>query len=64
MEQARGRTDRRGMRSVIGICIAMGSIVGSYVPELWGASDFSVTSLVFGALGGVAGLWVALRLQE
>jgi len=64
MEGHRSRTDRMSMRSVIGICIAMGSIVGSYVPELWGASDFSVSSLVFGALGGVAGLWLGLRLQE
>ena len=64
MQRARTATDPRTMRSVIGICITMGSIVGSYVPDLWGAGSFSVTSLVFGAVGGVAGLWVGLRLQE
>jgi hypothetical protein len=51
------------MRSVIGLCVLVGSTVGAYVPVLWGASSFSVTSLLFGALGGVAGVWVGVRLS-
>jgi hypothetical protein len=51
------------MRSVIGICATVGTIVGGYLPELWGASSFSVTSLFFGAVGGVAGVLLGTRLQ-
>jgi hypothetical protein len=50
-------------RSVIGLCVVLGSGVGSYVPVLWGAGSFSVVSLLFGALGGVAGVWVGARLS-
>ena len=51
------------MRSITGLCVTFGTLAGGYLPELWGGSDFSLTSLVTAALGGVAGLWLALRLQ-
>ncbi len=52
------------MRSVVGLCITMGTIAGGYVPDLWGAGSFSVASLIFGAIGGVAGVFVGRRLVE
>jgi phage tail tape-measure protein len=51
-------------RSAIGLCALVGSIVGGYVPVLWGASALSVTSLVFSAAGGAAGVWFGARLSE
>jgi hypothetical protein len=55
--------DRKRVRSLIGICIGMGSLVGGFVPMLWGDSGFSLASVATTALGAVAGLWVALRLE-
>ena len=38
-------------------------LVGGYVAVvLWGAGDFSLSSLLFGALGGAAGVWLGARL--
>ena len=51
-------------KSVIGLCVLFGSSVGGYVPVLWGASSFSLVSLVFGFAGGVAGVWLGLRLSD
>jgi len=51
-------------RSVIGICVTVGMIVGGYVPMLWGASSFSVSKLFFAALGGAAGVWAGVRLND
>jgi hypothetical protein len=51
-------------RGLIGICVLVGSFVGAYVPVLWGASSFGVTSLVFSAAGGVVGVWAGVRLSE
>jgi len=51
-------------RSAVGLCALVGSIVGGYVPVLWGASAFSLTSLVFSAAGGAAGVWFGVRLSE
>jgi uncharacterized membrane protein YeaQ/YmgE (transglycosylase-associated protein family) len=51
-------------RSVIGLCGGFGMLVGGYVPELWGAGSFSLSSLVFGAVGAVAGIWLGARLSD
>jgi hypothetical protein len=51
-------------RSLIGLCGGFGLFAGGYVPELWGAGSFSVSSLLFGVLGGIAGVWLGARLSE
>jgi hypothetical protein len=56
--------DGERMRSVTGMCVGFGTLVGGYVPALWGASGFSVIAVVFGAVGGIAGLWVGLRVSS
>ena len=38
--------------------------VGGYVPMLWGASSFSLSSLLFGVIGAVAGIWAGVRIAE
>lgn len=51
-------------RSVIGACALFGGIAGGYVPELWGSGAFSVASLVFSAVGGIAGVVLGARLAN
>ena len=51
-------------RSVIGFGGFLGMTVGGFVPELWGASSLSLASVVFGLLGGVAGVWLGARVAD
>ena len=51
-------------KSVIGFSTAFGTVAGGYVPVLWGASSFSLVSLVFSFAGGVAGVWLGVRISE
>jgi hypothetical protein len=51
-------------RGVIGMCVLFGSLVGGYVPLLWGASSLGGESLLFGALGGIAGVFIGARISE
>jgi hypothetical protein len=51
-------------RSVIGFGAFVGMTVGGFVPELWGSSSLSLASVVFGLLGGVAGVWLGARLAD
>ena len=51
-------------RSGIGLCGGFGTIVGGYVPVLWGAGSFSLVSVLFSFVGGVAGVWLAVRFSE
>jgi hypothetical protein len=49
-------------RRVIWLCAALGGTVGSFVPALWGASEMSLSSILFGIVGGVAGVMLGARL--
>ena len=51
-------------KRVIWLCVGFGTIAGGFVPEAWGGSAFGGMSLLFSVLGGVAGLWVAVRLTS
>ena len=46
------------------MCALFGSVVGGYVPSIWGASSLGVESLLFGAAGGVAGVLLGARIAE
>ena len=50
--------------SVISICVIVGTTIGGLVPLLWGDSGLSFTSLLLGGVGGLAGLWVGVRLSD
>lgn len=52
------------MRSVIGICATCGTLVGGYLPTLWGASNLSLQSLLLAVIGGAGGVWFGARLSD
>jgi hypothetical protein len=41
-----------------------GLIAGGDLPALWGASSLSFTSILFSVLGGIAGVWIGVRLSD
>jgi hypothetical protein len=49
-------------RSMVWLFVGVGMIAGGLVPVLWGGSALGLASLAFGSLGGVAGLWLAIKL--
>jgi hypothetical protein len=46
------------MRSRIWLGILVGSTIGGFVPELWGAGMLSYSSVVLSTVGAFAGLWL------
>jgi hypothetical protein len=40
----------------------IGSIVGGYIPLLWGDGVLSMSSVLFSALGGFAGIWMGYKI--
>jgi hypothetical protein len=51
-------------RRIVWICVGVGTTVGGLAPEAWGGSAFGFASLLLGCLGGVAGVWLAVRLTS
>ena len=72
MEPARARVERRAGgaddetvgRSLVMLCAVFGTFVGGFVPALWGNDGLGLQGLLFAAVGGVAGLWLGLRLSD
>jgi len=44
--------------------VFVGSIVGGYIPTLFGLSVFSLWGLLTSALGGLIGIWIGLKLGD
>jgi hypothetical protein len=50
-------------RRVVWLFVGVGMVLGGFVPVVWGGSALGLASLMFGSLGGVAGLWLAAKLS-
>lgn len=49
---------------IIWLGLAVGSTIGSLVPTLFGVSAFSMASIFWGAIGGIAGIWAGYRFTH
>jgi hypothetical protein len=52
------------LRKLCWIGAFVGSGIGGYVPLLWGGSLLSLSSIVLGMVGGLAGIWVGYRIGQ
>lgn len=39
----------------------VGSLIGSFLPDLWGAGLLSLQSFALGAVGALLGIWIGYR---
>ena len=44
--------------------MGVGSTFGSFIPTLWGAGFFSVSSMLLTAVGGIVGIWLGFRVSN
>jgi len=48
-------------KKIIILGMLFGSTIGGYIPTLFGASAFSISSIICGALGAFIGIWLTFR---
>jgi len=51
------------MRAHIWLGVLIGSVIGGFIPDLWGAGLFSYSSVLFSGIGGLAGLWFGYKMS-
>lgn len=51
-------------KSLVTIGMIIGSIVGGYLPTLFGVSAFSYTSVLSSGIGGILGIWIGYKLGD
>jgi hypothetical protein len=44
--------------------MTIGSLIGGFVPSLWNAGMFSLSGVIFTAIGGFAGIYIGFKLGE
>jgi len=49
-------------KTLVSIGAFVGSVIGGYIPTLWGASFLSFSSVIFTAIGGIIGIVITLKL--
>jgi hypothetical protein len=49
---------------LIGVGSFAGTIVGSYIPGLWGEESFSAIGILFSIIGGVVGILLGYQLAK
>jgi hypothetical protein len=51
-------------KTTIYLTVLIGSMVGGYLPVLWGGSLFSVSSVLLSGLGGIIGLILGYKISR
>jgi hypothetical protein len=51
-------------KKMIMLGMVIGSIAGGYLPAFFGAGELSMTSLLAGLAGGIAGIWIAYKFTS
>ena len=51
-------------RFIIFIGMTLGSIIGGYIPTLFGAGLLSYSSILFSGIGSILGIWIGYKLSN
>jgi len=51
-------------KALIYLSMSIGSIIGGYIPTLFGAGLISYPSVLFSIIGGIAGIWIGYKLSN
>lgn len=51
-------------KKLILIFLCIGTLLGGYLPLLWGGSTFSLASVILSGIGGLAGVYTGYRLSQ
>jgi len=41
-----------------------GSVLGGWLPSLWGAGGLTMSAMVFSTVGGLAGIWAGWKISQ
>lgn len=51
-------------KSLIWLGLFAGTAVGGLLPTLWGDDAFSLLSIIFSGIGGLAGIWLGYKISK
>jgi len=52
------------LKLFVGLGMIVGSIAGGYIPVLFGAGFFSLSSIITSAIGGLLGIYIGYKIGQ
>ena len=56
--------DSSATKGLLMLGVIVGSLIGGYIPSLFGASFLSIWGIVGSTVGAIGGLWIAYRVAN
>ena len=51
-------------KTLIWLGMSIGSIIGGFLPALWGGDYFSMAGILCSGIGGLAGIWLGFKVGQ
>ena len=51
-------------KSLVFIFMTIGSVIGGYLPLLWGGDTFSMSSIFLSSVFAIVGIWVGFKIGQ
>jgi hypothetical protein len=51
-------------KSITYIFVSVGGLVGGYLPVLFGANGLSILTVIGTTIGGLLGIWIAIKISR
>lgn len=51
-------------RHFVWIGVLVGSTIGSWIPAIWDAGNFSISGVIFGMIGGFVGIYIGVKIAN
>jgi hypothetical protein len=51
-------------KKIVYFLLFIGSIVGAYIPKIWGAGFLSFSSVIFSSVGAIIGVILGIKLTK
>ncbi|CAN5712561.1 hypothetical protein BH11PAT2_BH11PAT2_08890 [soil metagenome] len=52
------------MKQIVWIGLLVGSTIGGFIPDLWGAGLFTFSSIILSAVGGMIGIYIGWKIAS
>ncbi len=51
-------------KKLVWIGMFSGSLIGGWIPSIWGDDFFSIPGILLSVIGGLAGIWLGYKLSR
>ncbi len=51
-------------KSIIMFGMVVGSMIGSFIPAIWGGDLLSFSSIIFSTIGGLVGIYLGFKVSR